>query len=182
MSFCECGCGKATSGRVGVRFARGHGGHGGPRPIDERFWEKIVTRPTGCWEWIGRVGEKGYGYFYADGQMQLAHRYSYKLAGGEIPAGQQLDHTCHNADTTCCGGTTCLHRRCVNPEHLEPVTPLQNLQRSSCLRNGYTAATHCIHGHPFDLENTYMRPTGGRMCKECVRRRKRAAREKARAA
>ncbi len=31
--------------------------------------------------------------------------------------------------------------------------------------------THCIHGHPFDETNTYVPPAGGRVCRECVRRR-----------
>lgn len=40
------------------------------------------------------------------------------------------------------------------------------------------AATHCNRGHPFDEENTYVRPNGERNCKEC---RRVHAREDARA-
>jgi hypothetical protein len=29
--------------------------------------------------------------------------------------------------------------------------------------------THCMHGHPFDADNTYWRPEGGRACKRCRR-------------
>lgn len=31
------------------------------------------------------------------------------------------------------------------------------------------AKSHCDHGHPFDAENTYLRPTGGRSCRACDR-------------
>lgn len=31
-----------------------------------------------------------------------------------------------------------------------------------------TAKTHCPKGHPYDEENTYMRPRGGRDCKTCM--------------
>ena len=35
--------------------------------------------------------------------------------------------------------------------------------------------THCVHGHPFDVENTYLRPDGrGRVCKRCLYLRNRA--------
>lgn len=38
--------------------------------------------------------------------------------------------------------------------------------------------THCIHGHEFTPENTYLRdrPGGGRTCKTCINNRKRARR------
>lgn len=42
------------------------------------------------------------------------------------------------------------------------------------VRHGYHQAaskTHCIAGHPFDEENTYVDPGGGRHCKACQRER-----------
>lgn len=33
--------------------------------------------------------------------------------------------------------------------------------------------THCPEGHPYDEENTYTPPTGGRYCRACMRRRSR---------
>lgn len=31
--------------------------------------------------------------------------------------------------------------------------------------------THCKHGHPFDEQNTYPRPEGGRSCRTCMKAR-----------
>lgn len=33
--------------------------------------------------------------------------------------------------------------------------------------NQYANATHCIRGHEFDTENTYLIPSGGRTCRKC---------------
>lgn len=44
------------------------------------------------------------------------------------------------------------------------------------VRNGIdprASATRCKHGHAFSPENTHLRSDGGRVCKECRRRRKR---------
>lgn len=35
------------------------------------------------------------------------------------------------------------------------------------------AKTECKRGHPFDETNTYFRPNGRRMCRECARVAKR---------
>lgn len=87
----------------------------------------------GCWEWTGQVNHKGYGVLYQRPgyrpRNRKAHRVVYELLVGPIPTGKQLDHQCHNQDKSCPGGVTCRHRRCVNPGHLEPVTPKINTGR-----------------------------------------------------
>jgi hypothetical protein len=139
---------------------------------DARFWSKVNKTDT-CWLWTGAPARGNYGSFGAQGRTFRAHRYAYELHYGPIPDGLHLDHRCHNEDPTCPGGPTCRHRRCVNPAHLEAVTPYKNAL------NGLTPAavnarkTHCDHGHEYTPENTYAIPVspyqryGARACRAC---------------
>jgi hypothetical protein len=91
--------------------------HPARRPLDERFWEKVdVGHPLGCWTWTAAMKPEGYGKFYVDGALRQAHRVAYELLVGPIPGGLFLDHLCRNP-------------RCVNVDHLEPVTPGENVRR-----------------------------------------------------
>lgn len=86
-----------------------------------RFMGKIVVRINGCWH-MPPSHKDGYVMFSLAGKYHLAHRLSYEHFVGPIPGGLVLDHVCHTDDPSCPGGLPCLHRRCVNPAHLEPVT------------------------------------------------------------
>jgi hypothetical protein len=116
-----------------------------------------------CWLWVAGTNAKDYGVFVVDGRDCLAHRFSYELHVGPIPEGLQLDHLCrvHN---------------CVNPDHLEPVTPGENSRRGSRKRGNAgireREKTHCIYGHPFDEENTLLDEKGWRTCLACRARRR----------
>lgn len=93
----------------------------------QRFWDK-VDKTESCWLWAAGLNAYGYGAFWDPSckQMVRAHIYAYELLVGPVPSGMQLDHQCHNEDSTCLGGRTCIHRSCVNPAHLEPKTNREN--------------------------------------------------------
>lgn len=130
----------------------------------ERLIRKFTTAELGCWPWESAESD-GYSLVRWAGKNQLAHRVLYELLVGPIPAGAQLDHTCHSDDETCDGGP-CRHRRCVNPGHLEPVTQTENMQR--VLRNRpESKRTHCPCGHALSGPNLYVDPRGYRGCRAC---------------
>lgn len=118
---------------------------------------------NGCWLWQGFVGNTGYGQCWTG----PAHRHFYRAHRGPIPTGMHVDHTCH-VPSECAGGSTCLHRRCVNPEHLTVVTPRENVLRSNSFIARNASLTECPHGHPYAGDNVrYVR--GQRVCMECTR-------------
>lgn len=81
----------------------------------DRFEEKYIPKPmSGCWLWTGAVINSGYGAFHHD-RFLLAHRWSYWFHKGEIPSDHVVRHRC---DT----------KTCVNPDHLETGTEVENMQ------------------------------------------------------
>lgn len=137
-----------------------------------RLLEKTTPGYGGCVIWTGGTNWAGYGDFKDGARSGSAHRAAYELLGGPIAEGLQLDHVCHTRDASCAGGSDCLHRRCINPHHLEPVTPSENTRRSRPANKAY-----CINGHLLDDENTYHRPQGGRGCRTCRNNASRKYRE-----
>ncbi|MDX3235676.1 HNH endonuclease signature motif containing protein [Streptomyces sp. ME03-5709C] len=152
------------------------------RPAAERLLDKVTPGWGGCWIYTGHIHKNtGYGTFTVSAKRTTtAHRISYELFVGPVTKGVHVDHRCHNQATDCPGGRTCIHRRCINPLHLEAVTGRENLLRSSLTVAGANARkTHCPNGHEYTPENTYRipgRPTN-RYCRECSRQYKRNARK-----
>lgn len=89
------------------------------KPTEERFWAKVDGAGI-CWEWTGAISDTGYGVFHRGHGLKKtnAHRACWEMLVGTIPEGLVLDHLCRN-------------RRCVNPDHLEPVTERENIRRGA---------------------------------------------------
>lgn len=125
----------------------------------KRFWPKIRVTPFGCWAWTASQNCDGYGSFWCEGKLKLAHRAAYEHFVGPIPDGLQTDHLCRN-------------RACANPVHLEVVTSRVNTLRGIGVAAKNAGKGHCKWGHEFTNANTHAfrgdrRP--GRKCRTCDR-------------
>jgi len=118
-----------------------------------------INPDTGCWEWKGNTTTNGYGKWQRGSghRERAAHRIVWEHYKDQaIPEGMQLDHLCRT-------------RNCVNPEHLEVVTPSENTLRQD---HAERRKTHCPKGHEYNETNTRKTPSGKRVCRECDRLRK----------
>lgn len=83
--------------------------------IKDGFWGKVsVGHPGGCWGWNGSTDNFGYGRLQHEGRNQPAHRISWEMTNGPIPAGLCVLHRCDNPP-------------CANPEHLFLGTKKDNM-------------------------------------------------------
>lgn len=138
--------------------------------LSDRIRLNTTTDENGCWIWKRYTARNGYGMIgvgsRTDGTRNtaLAHRVAYQEFVGDIPDGLQIDHLCKI-------------RNCVNPKHLEAVTPKENVSRSDAYYKVLMGKTECPHGHQYSEENLYVYPTkfGGvkRNCKTCMKQRTR---------
>src|SRR3990167_1602271 len=128
------------------------------QPLEQRFWSR-VKKTADCWLWQGHTNAYGYGAIYSDGLNRYEHHIVLELMGKKVPAGLQVDHTCRV-------------RNCVNPDHLDFVTSKENTLRGESFSAQHARKTHCVRGHEYTPENTYVRSRGsGRDCRICMRLR-----------
>jgi hypothetical protein len=124
-----------------------------PKFTEERFWA-LVDKTGSCWVWTGSVNATT-GYGRAGSMGASTHAISWSLLRGPVPEGLQLDHLCRV-------------RICCNPDHLEPVTPRENLMRGQTLAAANAAKTHCSRGHEYSDTNTHVSPQRRRKCRICM--------------
>lgn len=138
----------------------------------DRFYSNFHPEPnSGCWIWTGRLatnrkmrkkGELGYGILSLLGNPKrvLAHRVSWELHRGPIPDDMQIDHV------------VCKLKCCVNPDHLQIITLLGNINQPDGGPTKNRDKTHCPSGHEYSDGNTYY-DRRGRRCRICAKERNR---------
>lgn len=129
----------------------------GRRLLDFLEQRSCAEPNTGCLTWSRAVSTAGYGVI-----ALYAHRLAWEIENGPIAPGLVVDHLCRN-------------RLCVNPSHLDVVSHRVNILRGESPSARNARSTHCINGHEWTEENTYVRhadrdrDAGHRLCKACGR-------------
>jgi hypothetical protein len=81
----------------------------------------VVNKRTGCWDSKYFWGEHSYCRIYRNGKCQKHATYFYEKLVGKVKKGMHLDYLCRNT-------------QCVNPKHLEIVTPKENTRRGKATK------------------------------------------------
>lgn len=116
----------------------------------------------GCIDWRGELRSDGYGILTVEvaGKRHRfrPYRLAYEAANGLIPAGLTIDHLCRNP-------------RCINPDHLEPVSRAVNTVRQMAAIHGSDPGRVCKNGHAGEYKRD---PRSGKLwCGGCHRDRAR---------
>lgn len=124
-----------------------------------RLFGHITVRDMGfrseCWLWRPKRPEQ-YSMISIKGLYYSTHRVFYALFVAQPHPSQHCDHLCRIPS-------------CVNPAHLEAVTPKENYMRGVSRASLNAKKTHCLRGHPLSGENLKIESNGQRECRECKR-------------
>jgi HNH endonuclease len=151
-------CQRCRAARNAAQRAATAVGHVTSGPTLESFWGRVVKADNGCWNWVGAIQTTtGYGAVLMRG-VRGAHRISWTLAHGAIPAGLYVCHHCDN-------------RICVNPAHLFLGTHQDNMRDMRLKGRGGVPLKQCRYGH--DMSTAHVRADGKRQCVSCRLARKR---------
>jgi hypothetical protein len=121
-----------------------------------RVWRRVkVAAANQCWLWTGSTvvdhswtTPRQYGRILINGKQIRVHRFVYSVTRHPVPDGMVVDHLCRNT-------------LCVNPSHLEMVTPGENTRRGV-----KSPKRRCPYGHEYSPENTLVR-SGKKVCRVC---------------
>jgi hypothetical protein len=118
---------------------------------------------TACILWPGSLCRGGYGKCRINGRSEGVHRAVYIANVGPIQDGLAIDHLCKT-------------RNCINPLHMEAVTPAVNALRGDGPAARNANKTQCGHGHELAGENLmFVNTKHGRVfrvCRICTARRR----------
>lgn len=124
-----------------------------------------INSQTDCWEYLG-TNSDGYGQITIDYTFYYTHQLSAILF-------LNYDQT---SEFIVCHKPICKSKACWNPEHLYVGTYADNnmdILDAGNARGRYSGVTHCVNGHEFTPENTYVSnrssldDTQRRQCREC---------------
>lgn len=152
--------------------------------LEQRFWSNVDKRgPDECWPWTAHVNRKGYGRITADGRSRPAPQVAWSLANRcTFPVGLLACHSCDNPS-------------CVNPAHIWPGTPSQNML--DAVRKGRWKGSRQGQRHTsfprfprvrqlpacgHDPDHFFLDCNGSHRCRVCARATERRYRERTKAA
>lgn len=122
-----------------------------------RFKNKIIKNGS-CLEWTGYVNPRGYGQVSYKGKNHKIHRVVWQILRGPLDD-KHIDHLCRN-------------RRCVNVDHMEPVTKKENTLRGISFSAINAKKETCKNGHAFNRTYKYKgskKSFNQRICDICRR-------------
>lgn len=99
---------------------------------EEEVLQRYLVNENGCHIFQGIIHSRGYGVVSQKSKTYRAHRFFYEKKKGAIPKGLYVRHLCHE-------------KSCVNPDHLELGTQLENMQ--DMVRAGRQAKGDKIANH-----------------------------------